>query len=70
MRDESDAVMAALEETFRIGRELACRWSCRTTRCSGRANFGRSVETLDLIRRTMQHQCVAWTATPTPPARR
>lgn len=58
MRDESEAVMASLEETFRIGRELAVPVVVSHHKVSGRANHGRSVETLGLIRRTMQHQCV------------
>ena len=59
MRDESDAVMAALEETFRIGRELAVAVVVSHHKVMQRANFGRSAETLALIRRTMQQQCVS-----------
>lgn len=58
MRDESGAVLAALEETFRIGRELDVAVVVSHHKVMGPANFGRSAETLALIRRTMQHQCV------------
>ena len=58
MRDESGAVVAALEETFRIGRELDVAVVVSHHKVMGPANFGRSAETLALIRRTMQHQCV------------
>ena len=58
MRNESDAVVPALEETFRIGRELGVPVVVSHHKVQNRQNFGRSTETLDLIRRTQQHQCV------------
>ena len=58
MRDESAAVVPALEETFRIGRELGVAVVVSHHKVMQPANFGRSGETLALIRRTMQHQCV------------
>jgi N-acyl-D-amino-acid deacylase len=58
MRNESEAVVPALEETFLIGRTLGVPVVVSHHKVSGPANFGRSGETLGLIRRTMQHQCV------------
>jgi N-acyl-D-amino-acid deacylase len=58
MRNESDAVVPALEEAFRIGRELGVPVVVSHHKVQNRQNFGRSTETLDLIRRTQQHQCV------------
>lgn len=58
MRDEASAVMASLEETFRIGRELDVPVVVSHHKVQNAANFGRSAETLAFIRQTMQHQCV------------
>lgn len=58
MRDEASAVMASLEETFRIGRELAVPVVVSHHKVQNAANFGRSAETLAFIRQAMQHQCV------------
>ena len=59
MRDESDAVMAALDESFRIGRELGVPVVISHHKLSGAANFGRSTVTLPHIRAAMRCQCVA-----------
>ena len=59
MRDEGDHVIESLEETFRIGRELDVPVVVSHHKVQNQANFGRSKETLSLIRETMKHQCVS-----------
>jgi N-acyl-D-amino-acid deacylase len=56
MRDEADDVTASLEETFRIGRELAVRVVISHHKVAGVRNHGRSEETLALIHRSMERQ--------------
>jgi N-acyl-D-amino-acid deacylase len=56
MRDEADDVTASLEETFRIGRELAVRVVISHHKVAGVRNHGRSEETLALIHRSMGRQ--------------
>ncbi|MGE0725012.1 MAG: amidohydrolase family protein [Alphaproteobacteria bacterium] len=56
MRDEADDVMASLEETFRVGREAGVRAIVSHHKVTGKANFGRSAETLALIERTRAGQ--------------
>ena len=51
MRDESDHVMDALEETFRIGREVGVPVVISHHKVQGTANHGRSLQTLSLIER-------------------
>jgi N-acyl-D-amino-acid deacylase len=58
MRDEAARVMEALEETFRIGRELAIPVVVSHHKVQNRPNFGRSQETLPFIRETMKKQAV------------
>jgi N-acyl-D-amino-acid deacylase len=58
MRSEAAQVVDALEETFRIGRELAVPVVISHHKVLERSNFGRSVETLDLIRKRMSEQPV------------
>lgn len=59
MRDEGDRVMASLEETFRIGRELGVAVVVSHHKVQNRQNFGRTAVTLPFIRETMKHQCVS-----------
>lgn len=59
MRDESDQVMVALDETFRIGKALDVRVVISHHKVMNKPNFGRSAQTLAHIRKTMQCQCVA-----------
>lgn len=59
MRDEADQVMAALDETFRIGRELDVPVVISHHKVMRQPNFGRSAQTLAHIRHAMQCQCVA-----------
>jgi N-acyl-D-amino-acid deacylase len=59
MRDEADRIVEALEETFAIGRELDVPVVVSHHKLMRAANFGRSAETLPLIRAAMDCQCVA-----------
>ncbi len=59
MRDESDRVMEALDETFRIGRELDVAVVVSHHKVQNTPNFGRSAVTLPHIRAAMDCQCVA-----------
>jgi N-acyl-D-amino-acid deacylase len=59
MRDEADKVIDALDETFRIGRELGVPVVVSHHKLQNVANFGRSKVTLPHIRAAMQCQCVA-----------
>jgi N-acyl-D-amino-acid deacylase len=59
MRDESDRVMEALDETFRIGRELDIPVVVSHHKVQNQANFGRSTVTLPHIVAAMRCQCVA-----------
>lgn len=54
MRDEADGIVQSLQETFRIGRELGVPVVISHHKLVGRANYGRSEETLALIRSQMQ----------------
>jgi N-acyl-D-amino-acid deacylase len=56
MRDEGDRVTQSLEETFRIGREVGVPVVVSHHKVVGKANHGRSPETLALIERTMKQQ--------------
>lgn len=58
MRDESDQVMVALEETFQIGRELKIPVFISHHKAMNKRNFGKSAVTLPFIQETMKHQCV------------
>jgi len=58
MRDEGDRVLESLEETFRIGRELGVPVVVSHHKVMGRANHGRSRETLPLIEARMRGQAI------------
>lgn len=58
MRCEGDRIGDSLEETFRVGRELDVPVVISHHKVIGRANYGRSTETLDIIRRAMTRQTV------------
>ncbi|MGZ5272562.1 MAG: N-acyl-D-amino-acid deacylase family protein [Ramlibacter sp.] len=58
MRDEADGIVTSLEETFRIGREVGVPVVISHHKLVGQKNYGRSGETLDLIRRQMALQPV------------
>ena len=56
MRNEDDGVMESIEETCRIGRELGVPVVISHHKTVGKANHGRSIETLALIRHRMEAQ--------------
>jgi len=64
MRDEGEHIVAALEETFRIGRELGVPVVISHHKVMGKPNFGRSRETLALIEAAMAGQDVSLDAYP------
>ncbi|AKQ59561.1 N-acyl-D-amino-acid deacylase family protein [Bordetella hinzii] len=56
LRDEGDAIMDCLEETFRIGRELDVPVVISHHKVVGRPNYGRSAQTLARIGEQMRRQ--------------
>jgi N-acyl-D-amino-acid deacylase len=58
MRDEGDRVLESLEESFAVGRALGVPVVISHHKVAGRANHGRSAQTLPLIERTMRSQAV------------
>lgn len=59
IRDESDGIIDALEESFEIGRSLGVQVVLSHHKAMHKPNFGRTRVTLPLIQQTMRHQCVA-----------
>jgi N-acyl-D-amino-acid deacylase len=64
MRDESEHVMEALDEAFDIGRSAGVPVVISHHKTAGRANFGRSRETLKKIDRAMASQPIGLDAYP------
>lgn len=64
MRDESEHIVQSLEETFRIGRDAKVPILISHHKCSGQANYGRSVETLALIEAARAEQSLGLDAYP------
>jgi N-acyl-D-amino-acid deacylase len=58
MRNEDDAIVDAMEETFSIGRALDTPVVISHHKCVGTANHGRSPETLGIIEKQMRTQAV------------
>lgn len=58
MRSEGDGVIDSLEETFRIGRELAIPVVVSHHKLMGKPNYGRSAETLPIIEKAMHSQTI------------
>lgn len=58
MRDEADGIVDSLQETFRIGREVGVPVVISHHKVVGQKNYGRSAETLEIIRRQMALQPV------------
>jgi N-acyl-D-amino-acid deacylase len=58
MRNEDDAIVDAMEETFSIGRALDAPVVISHHKCVGTSNHGRSPETLALIEKHMKDQPV------------
>jgi len=59
MRDEGANILASLEETFRIGREVGVPVVVSHHKLAGSPNHGRSTETLQLIEARMKSQPIA-----------
>jgi N-acyl-D-amino-acid deacylase len=59
MRDEGANILASLEETFRIGREVGVPVVISHHKVAGKPNHGRSSETLQLIEARMKSQPIA-----------
>jgi N-acyl-D-amino-acid deacylase len=58
MRNEDDAIVEAMEETFSIGRALGSPVVISHHKCVGTENHGRSPETLGIIENQMKRQPV------------
>jgi N-acyl-D-amino-acid deacylase len=58
LRDEGDDITDAMEEAFRIGREVGAGIVLSHHKLTGSGNFGRSRETLAVIEERMRHQDV------------
>ena len=58
MRNEADDVLKSMDETFRIGRELGVPVVVSHHKVVGKANSGRSKETLALLEERMKSQAV------------
>ena len=58
MRDESDGVVDAVQETIETGREADVPVVISHHKCAGPRNYGRSTETLDLIKTAQQTHLV------------
>ena len=59
IRDESERVLDAMEELFRIGREVGAPVVISHHKVSGLPNHGRSIETLALIAMRMKSQAIS-----------
>ena len=64
MRDEGDEIVAAMNETFTIGKTLGVPVIISHHKLMGQQNFGRSAETLALIGEAMKNQEVSLDAYP------
>ncbi|MVW78659.1 N-acyl-D-amino-acid deacylase family protein [Bordetella sp. 02P26C-1] len=64
MRDEGDHIVEALNETFRIGKELDVPVVISHHKLMGKQNFGRSNETLAIISEAMKGQEISLDAYP------
>jgi len=56
MRDEGEHILDSLEESFRVGRELGIPVVISHHKVAGKANHGRSKETLPFIEKAMRSQ--------------
>ncbi|MFO1083448.1 MAG: D-aminoacylase [Reyranellaceae bacterium] len=64
MRDEGDDILKSMDETFEIGRRAGAPVVVSHHKCSGRANFGRMVETLPKFSEAMKSQEIAFDVYP------
>jgi len=58
IRNEGEHVLEAVDETFEIGRAASCMAVVSHHKCAGKANYGRSRETLARIEKASQDQPV------------
>ncbi|SDZ93368.1 N-acyl-D-amino-acid deacylase family protein [Marinobacterium iners] len=59
MRDEADKVIESIEESLEIGRQIQAPVVISHHKCQGKRNFGKSTQTLELIRQAKEHQALA-----------
>lgn len=64
MRDETDDILKAMDETFEIGRRAGAHVVVSHHKCAGRANFGRMRETLPKFSEAMKSQEIAFDVYP------
>jgi N-acyl-D-amino-acid deacylase len=64
MRDEGDAILKSMDETFEIGRRAGAPVVVSHHKCSGRGNFGRMKETLPKFSEAMKSQEIAFDVYP------
>jgi N-acyl-D-amino-acid deacylase len=64
MRDESEDILKAMDETFEIGRRAGASIVVSHHKCAGRANFGRMRETLPKFTEAMKSQEIAFDVYP------
>ena len=64
MRDETDEILKAMDETFEIGRRAGANIVVSHHKCAGRANFGRMRETLPKFSESMKQQEIAFDVYP------
>ncbi len=64
MRDEGDGVLASMDETFEIGRRAGAPVVVSHHKCTGRANFGRTRETLPKFEQAMKLQQISFDVYP------
>ncbi len=59
MRTEFEAILQAMEEAFETGKHARVPVVISHLKCAGAGNWGRTVEVLDLMETTSQHQDVS-----------
>jgi N-acyl-D-amino-acid deacylase len=64
MRDEGEHILAAMDETFEIGRRAGAETIVSHHKCSGRTNFGRMKETLPKFSDAMKRQQISFDVYP------
>lgn len=64
MRDEADHILAAMDETFEIGRRAGASVVVSHHKCSARPNFGRMRETLPKFDQARRSQAVSFDVYP------
>lgn len=64
MRDEGDGVLGSMDETFEIGRRAGAPVVVSHHKCTGRANFGRTRETLPKFEQAMKTQRISFDVYP------